>query len=695
MNISISTFRILIIDDTPTIHDDFRKILIPTTVSAPQMEILATAIFGDASPTPAPVRFEVDFANQGQTGLALLQDGLKEGRPYALAFVDMRMPPGWDGLETIRRLWAADPNLQVVICTAYSDHSWSSITQRLDQSDNLLILKKPFDNVEVLQLAHSLTRKWRLARDIEAHVAGLDDLLRTRTEELRGAEEGFTAAFDASPLAQAIISLENPAIIAINDAFEKIMGLKKADAIGLTPDSFGRGFDPAKWKDLIAGLASGAPVDDHACIYQPSATVRRELLCSARPLIIRGRRCSIWVLSDVTEKLETERQLRQSQKMEAVGQLAAGVAHDFNNLLTVIQGYTSELLSMQNDASTREMIEPVQAAATRAANLTRQLLIFSRKEVVQPQQLDLVVVFKELRPLLRRLIGTHIDFQWNVPGTLAPIVADPANFEQVIVNLVINARDAMPEGGRIEIAARHRLLEAGSPILQSGAQPGDYIEVCVTDTGSGINPEVLRRIFEPFFTTKEAGKGTGLGLSTVYSIVRQQGGWISVKSQVGKGTTFTVYQPVSELAMSPGASRQTANGATKLIGDNKLNVLVVEDDPTVKTLLSAILKRHNIQHTLAVDGVAAQEAWRMANLPFDLLITDIVMPNGVNGIRLARIFRELNPHLGVVITSGFSELLFDSRNLTMPGIPPRILQKPFSPDELLLAINEATTAPMS
>ncbi len=682
------SFRILVIDDTPTIHEDFRKILTPVAAATPKIDDLAAAIFGDASPTPPPVRFELDSAAQGQTGLALVQDALSEGRPYAVAFVDMRMPPGWDGLETIRHLWAADPHLQVVICTAFSDHSWAAITERLGQSENLLILKKPFDNVEVLQLTHALTRKWRLARDIEAHVAGLDDLLQARTAELRRAEEGFTAAFEASPIAQAIVSLENPAVIAVNSAFEKIMGLGRAQAVGLTPDSCGRGFDPGRWRSLIARLASGVAVDDHPCFFQSTPmSPQRELRCSARPLTIRGQRCSIWVLRDVTEQMETERQLRQSQKMEAIGQLAAGVAHDFNNLLTVIQGYTDELLARPSDAATRQMLEPVKTAAKRAAHLTRQLLVFSRKETVRPEQLDLVAIFHELRPLLRRLIGTHIDFQWNVPEKLAAIVADASNIEQVIVNLVVNARDAMPDGGRIEVSARECQLEAGSPALPVEAKPGTFLEIKVADSGTGINPEVLPRIFEPFFTTKEAGKGTGLGLSTVYSIVRQQGGWIQVQSEVGVGTVFTIYQPVAT-SVATGLTAPPFAVVSPAPEPHR-NVLVVEDDPTVKSLLSSILTRRGIAHTVAEDGVAAQEIWRTAPVPFDLLITDIVMPHGVNGVRLACNLRQQNPRLGVILSSGFRELLSDSANLAMPGLPPRILPKPFSPGDLLAAMTAA------
>ncbi len=682
--------RILVIDDTPTIHDDFRKILAPEDSSAPEIDTLAAAIFGAANPKPAAVRFELDAAAQGQTGLALVEDALAAGRPYAVAFVDMRMPPGWDGLETIRRLWAADPHLQIVICTAYSDHSWAAISEKLGQSDNLLILKKPFDNIEVLQLAHALARKWRLAREVEAHVAGLDGLLHTRTAELRRAEEGFTAAFEASPLAQAIVSLDNPEVIAVNSAFERVMGLGRGEAVGLTPDSCGRGFDPARWKALLARLGAGEAVDDHACIFQPTPqSAPRELLCSARPLTIRGRQCTIWVLRDVTTQLETERQLRQSQKMEAVGQLAAGVAHDFNNLLTVIQGYTDELLARPADSATREMAEPVRAAAARAAQLTRQLLVFSRKESVRLQPLELTALFDGLRPLLRRLIAADIEIEWDVPPQLAAVTADPANIEQVIVNLVVNARDAMPKGGRVTISARETTLAAGSAALPPGGQPGRYIELRVADTGTGISPDVLPRIFEPFFTTKESGKGTGLGLSTVYSIVRQQGGWIQVQSQLGVGTTFVILQPVTADHVAAVPAKPAGILAKQ---EECRNVLVVEDDPNVQSLLSSILTRRGIAHTVAEDGVEAQEIWRTAPVPFDLLITDIVMPKGVSGVNLASRLRAEDPQLGVVLSSGFSEFLSDPANLALPGAAPRVLPKPFGAGELLTAMHEACAA---
>jgi nitrogen-specific signal transduction histidine kinase/ActR/RegA family two-component response regulator len=398
------------------------------------------------------------------------------------------------------------------------------------------------------------------------------------------------------------------------------------------------------------------------------------------------------VIRDVTEQLAIQQQLQQAQKMEAIGQFTAGIAHDFNNLLTIIHSYTSELLLEGCTSETREMLEPVQTAAVRATTLIRQLLIFSRREIVRPQTLDIGAVLNNLRSLLRRLIGSHIDIQWNIADDLPLVIADPASLEQIVVNLVVNARDAMPDGGRICIEATPRLLDAAVASLHVEAKPGRYIEIRVTDTGTGIPPGLLPRIFEPFFTTKEAGKGTGLGLSTVYSIVRQHGGWIEVESQPGTGTTFTIFHPI---AAFPDHASPSA-GLDPTIGDpshrNVRHVLLVEDDPAIQKVLATLLERRHIGFSLASDGIEALALWTRWPTSFDLLITDIVMPHGMNGLRLARSIREQNPQLAVILMSGYSDALADPRNLDMPGDPPRILLKPFTPDQLLAAIDAVGAA---
>ncbi|MBI5423359.1 MAG: response regulator [Opitutae bacterium] len=692
-------YRVLIVDDTASIHQDFTKVLAtPAAPSRTTLDDLAGAVFGDAPPTPAKgpyPTFELHSAFQGAEALQLVRRAVAEDRPYSLAFVDMRMPPGWDGLETTSQLWSVDPDIQVVICTAYSDHSWASISERLGRSHNLLILKKPFDHVEALQLAHALTHKWELTRAQRAQVAELDRMVNERTHQLATAEQRFAEAFNATPIPQAIVAHE-PAfeVLAVNDAFRRELRLSLEDCVHATPETFGRGLDPARWRNLLARVVAGEHVDDYAFLYHPQPGVERHLRCSARATTIDGRRCSIWLLRDVTHQLETEQQLRQSQKLEAVGQLSAGVAHDFNNLLTVIHGYTSELLATDPSKEVRRMLEPVQTAASRAASLTRQLLVFSRKQVTQPELVSPNDILDELRPLLRRLIGTDIDFQWDIAPSLPPIMADPASIEQIVVNLVVNARDAMPNGGRIHVSASRVTVGPEMIARQIDARPGEFIQVSIADTGTGIPPEILPRIFEPFFTTKDAGKGTGLGLSTVYSIIHQHGGWITVQSQRGAGTTFTFFHPTVAVP-APDVPTEHAPAAAALSSAPRSirRILVAEDDPVVHELLSAVFARKGIACDIAMDGVAALAYWRSRPDDYDLVVSDMVMPKGVSGLRLIREIRNQRPKLPAILMSGYSAVLADPTALDdVPGGPPKLLLKPFFPNDLLSAMNEVLAA---
>jgi PAS domain S-box-containing protein len=683
--------RILIIDDTPSIHDDFRKVLAAPTASRSRLQDLASTIFGAAPPLPAaPTSFTLDFALQGQEGLALVEEACAQQRPYAVAFVDMRMPPGWDGLETISHLWTVDPDLQVVICTAYSDHSWSTITERLGHTHNLLILKKPFDHIEVLQLAHSLAAKWSLTKANRRQLAELDRTVLQRTNQLHAAEARFAEAFNTNPLPQLIIAHEPVfEVLAVNSAYEQQMGISFAQISQLTPETFGRGLDPRVWRDLMDRLERGESIDEHPFVFRPSPAVERHVRCSARSMQLDGRRCSIWLVRDITQELETEQQLRQSQKLEAIGQLAAGVAHDFNNMLTVIHGCTAEVLSRNPDIELQRLLGPVQLAASRAAALTRQLLVFSHKQVLQPRMINLETALNDVRPMLRRLIGADIAFEWDIAPALPAVIANVSSFEQIIVNLVVNARDAMPHGGRITIAAHPRQIDDATASRQIEAKAGDYIEIRISDTGGGIPPTVVPRIFEPFFTTKEVGKGTGLGLSTVYSIVKQHGGWIEVQSQVGVGTTFTFYHPVAPGAAASPPDPAAPAGELQCVSYQR--VLLAEDDPTIRALLSAVLDRRSIKYDSAPDGVTALKLWHEHNGTHDLLITDLVMPNGVNGIRLAQEIRQQRPTLPVILMTGYSAALVVPASLAeIPGPKPRLLLKPFYPNDLFTAMNEVS-----
>lgn len=381
---------------------------------------------------------------------------------------------------------------------------------------------------------------------------------------------------------------------------------------------------------------------------------------------------------DLTEHRKLEEQLRHAQKMEAIGQLAGGVAHDFNNILAVIL-LQAELITLTGDlpARTREGVGQIRAAAERAAILTRQLLLFSRRQVMQPRKLDLNEIVTNLTKMLRRLIGADVQLQLNLHPTPLMTVADPGMLDQVLMNLAVNARDAMPNGGRLVIETSEHLVDDRVARLHPEAAPGRYVCLSVSDTGCGIPPEIRSRIFEPFFTTKEAGKGTGLGLATVFGIVKQHRGWISVYSEPGRGTTFRVFFPVrAESAMETAwsAAVPSARGGTETI-------LVVEDEPAVRALTTEILEGHGYRVLTAASGEAALALWRDHRDRVALVVTDLVMPGSVSGPQLTRRLQADRPGLKVLYVSGYSAEIASQEPPLRTGV--NYVQKPFSPNQLL------------
>ena len=390
---------------------------------------------------------------------------------------------------------------------------------------------------------------------------------------------------------------------------------------------------------------------------------------------------------DISEQRRLEEQLRQSQKLEAIGQLAGGVAHDFNNILAVIL-MQSELITKRGGLPepAREGIQQIRAAAERAANFTRQLLLFSRRQVMQPRDLDLNEVVTNLAKMLRRIIGEDVHLELHLHPAPLMTRADAGMLEQVLLNLAVNARDAMPEGGRLIIETTTREFTAEEAAALPDAQPGRYVGLRVSDTGCGIPPEILPRIFEPFFTTKEPGKGTGLGLATVFGIVKQHGGCLQVASEPGRGTTFEVFLPAlaeTAAAASATASRPAPRGGTETL-------LLVEDDSEVRALTRATLERHGYRVLEAPDGLAAIELWRQHCEAVALLLTDLVMPGGLNGRDLARRLRADRPQLKVIYTSGYSAELA-GRELN-PGPGEAFLQKPSAPELLLETVRRCLDA---
>ncbi|MDB6067461.1 MAG: multi-sensor hybrid histidine kinase [Pedosphaera sp.] len=386
---------------------------------------------------------------------------------------------------------------------------------------------------------------------------------------------------------------------------------------------------------------------------------------------------------DITERRNLEAQLRQAQKMESVGQLAGGIAHDFNNILTVIQGHTS-LLGMQLNLpeAALESAQQIGLAAERAANLTRQLLTFSRRQIIQPKNLDLNEVVNIMTKMLRRLLGEDVTLQVNYAPGLPLIHADPGMMEQVLLNLSVNARDAMPKGGRLFIHTSVVAVAEAEARQIAGAVPGDYVCLTVKDTGHGIKPENLPRIFEPFFTTKDVGKGTGLGLATVYGIAQQHRGWIKVASAVGKETEFKVFLPA--IAAKPEV-RGVKVPEPKVRGGTE-TILVVEDETPVRVLVRSVLERHGYRVLEAESGVDALPIWLEHRDNISMLLTDMVMPHGVSGRELAERLRGDKPELKVIYTSGYSLAVVGTDMVLKEGL--NFLQKPYHPRKLAQTIRD-------
>jgi two-component system, NtrC family, sensor kinase len=572
-SVALTNNRILIVDDNPAIHDDFRKVLGGGQEPHADLMQAEAALFGNEIDAGVGAHFDIDSAFQGQDALAKVEQSLASNQPYAMAFVDVRMPPGWDGVETISRIWKVYPELQVVICTAYSDYSWEEMIRKLGSSDNLVILKKPFDNVEVLQLACAFCHKWELNRRANLKLDQLTHMVERRTRELQTANQ-----------------------------------------------------------DL-----------------------RRE----------------------IQERLQAERQLRQAQKMEAVGQLAAGVAHDFNNILTVIHGHCSMLLMRlgEQGAHAKSLTE-IRLSAERAANLVRQLLMFSRKQVLQFRNVELSDVIRSVSGMLRQLVGEHISLETDCPGGLPPVFADRGNMEQVIVNLTLNARDAMPRGGQIKLACREVTVSEADIKPDSDARPGRFVRFTISDTGCGIDAQGIPHLFEPFYTTKEAGKGTGLGLATVFGIVKQHQGWIEVATQLNVGTTFSLFFPVSS-HLNP---RQAENASRPPRATGTETILLAEDEPSLRDMVQEVLSMHGYRVITAASGPAALEAWHREEQPIDLLLTDMVMPGGMMGTDVAAELRRANPALKVIFTTGYSPGLATGDLALQDEMS--FLPKPYSPNKL-------------
>jgi two-component system cell cycle sensor histidine kinase/response regulator CckA len=518
-----------------------------------------------------------------------------------------------------------------------------------------------------------------------ALVVAQDVTERKRAERaLRLSEERFAKAFHASPDSITIATLSEGRFIEVNDGFERLSGFSRQEAIGRSGLELGF-WTSEEERARVASLlrAEGRIRDVHLTFRHRSGRLRSALL-SAEIVELLGEPCMLAVVRDVTDQLALEQQLRHAQKMDAVGRLAGGVAHDFNNLLMVILGHNDLLLErLPEDSPLRRHAEEVRKAARRAASLTQQLLTFSRKQVSEPRIVNPADLVRSTSEMLRRLIGENIELVTHLPADLWRVKADPGQFEQVLVNLAVNARDAMPRGGRLSIEASNVMIDESYAQRHHDVQPGAYVLLAVSDTGTGMDAATQARLFEPFFTTKEPGKGTGLGLATVYGIIKQAGGFVWVYSEAGRGTTFKVYLPRGDAAPLAEPAVAGAPGATAAGGTE--TILLVEDEEAVRLLARECLEANGYRVLEARHGAEAIELARTFDGPIHLLFTDVLMP-GMTGGELAQQLAGIRPGLPALFASGYTPNGAPQSDLFAPGV--NFLQKPFSPAELLRRVRE-------
>lgn len=584
--------RLLIIDDNRAIHDDFRKILGGRDESADPLDEAAAELFGEEPSTEArgSNHFQLDSAYQGRDGLALVQQAVGFDARYAMAFVDVRMPPGWDGVETTARIWEVDPDLQVVICTAYSDCSWESMLKKLGWSDRLVILKKPFDSVEVLQLANSLSRKWHLLQESKHKLAGLEETVEIRTAQMAREQQEFRDLFENSPEGIYKIS-PSGRVLAANAALAEIYGyaspkemLEQVTEIGLQLY-----VDPRRRSELAQRLDQERVVRGFESEIKGRDGARKwisETACKVtKPdgSLLHYQGFVLDVTAQKNAKMERdlmEAHMRQAQKLEAVGQLAAGIAHEINTpvqyigdnirfieeafvgLGRLLKDYQQLAAAVQSNTVTPELMAEVESSASKVdigyailqiplaiqeslegvahvAKIVKAMKEFSHPGAKQKVACDLNRAIEATVTVARNEWKYIAHMETDLDPSLPKVQCLPSEFNQVILNLIVNAAHAI--GDAVKQSPGFKGV-----IHISTRQDGPWVEIRVSDTGTGIPEAIRHRVFEPFFTTKEVGKGTGQGLTIAHSvIVDQHGGTLTFESEMGRGTTFVIRLPTA------------------------------------------------------------------------------------------------------------------------------------------------------
>jgi len=514
-------------------------------------------------------------------------------------------------------------------------------------------------------------------------------------EVCRYAERHYRHLFQLNPQPMWVFDLKTLGFLEVNDAAVRHYGYARTEFLSMTLKDIRPPEDVPLLMEIILKPGQDISEPPNTFRHRKKDGTLIHVEVKSHELTFGGVAAGLALVTDVTERLRaeealraSEEQLRQSQRMEAVGRLAGGVAHDFNNLLTVVNGYSELALRRLEDGDPlRRSVEEIRRAGERAAHLTRQLLAFSRKQILQPKILDLNALVGESGKMLRRVIGEDVEIVLALRPDLWKVRADPAQLDQVLVNLAVNSRDAMPSGGTLSIATDNAVIGAEGARLADSTQVGPHVLLKISDTGCGMDDETLARIFEPFFTTKETGKGTGLGLSTVYGIVRQSGGFITVESEVGRGTTFSIYLPCAgeEAEREPRESDAEPEGLPR----GAETILLVEDEEIVRKMTRNILEECGYEVLTASNGVEALKVCASHGGAIDLLLTDVVMPH-MGGRRLAEHMKVSHPRTRVLYMSGYTDDAILRHGVLEETAA--FMEKPFSPETLARKVREVLDA---
>lgn len=611
------------------------------------------------------------FEDDGETVTLQVARTLQEARAHIsesvpdLVIVDLLLPDG----EGIELLSAANTEqlFPVVIMTSHGDEQIAVSAMKGGALD--YVVKSDLALAAMPRIAKRALREWGYI--VEGQRANKE--VRLLSAAVEQAAENI------------IITDTQGKIVYVNPAFERTTGYSRAEIIGCTPNILKSGkhdetFYGQLWETINRGeVWQGRMINrkkdgTHDTVDASIAPVRDEHGQIVN--YVSARR-------DITHELKLEERLRQAQKMEAVGQLAGGVAHDFNNILQAILGYTyMAKLALAEDSPGQADLDQVVNATNRATQLVRQLLAFSRRETLKPQNLDLDEVITNLLKMLRRLIGEHIELEVQTQSDLLPIFADLGQIEQVLMNLCVNARDAMPNGGKITLATQNYQISQVEARTYPWAKEGSYVLLSVADTGSGIPLEIQDRIFEPFFTTKEVGEGTGLGLATVYAIVKQHNGGINLVSELDQGTTFQLFFPAVVNPASAFSNQQPESG---IVYGGTETILLAEDDEILGELALTILQKAGYQVLLARDGEEAIALFQQNAHRIDLVVLDAIMPKQ-SGRAVHDWIRLKHADLPVMFSTGYGFNVL--KNIHLPDDSSLLIRKPYSPRDLLAKVRE-------